>query len=82
MGNQFFDGSSVSHERTRHPLIPQAVGVPDTVRAVQWAPLDVVQAESALAVLDNLTGALGQALDLIPAQQANTGGHLVLSQVR
>ncbi len=80
MVDQLFDGLRVGHQGTRHPLIPEAIGVSDAVRAVQGAALDVVQAESALAVLDNLAGACGKSVDLFPAQQGDTCRHLAHSQ--
>jgi|GEM_PF-6507285 len=52
--HQLLDRLGVGHERSRYPLIPQAVGVADAVCAVQRAALDVVEAEAALAVLDHL----------------------------
>jgi hypothetical protein len=69
MTDQFFDGFCVAHERTRYALVPQAVGVPDAVRAVQRAPLNVVQAEPALAVLHDFAGTLGHLLYLILSQK-------------
>jgi len=77
--DELFDGLSVRHEGARYPLVPQAVGVADTVGAVQRTPLDVVQAESALAVLHDFTSTVGKSFDLFPAQQGNTGGHLTHS---
>ncbi|MGH3795275.1 MAG: hypothetical protein ACRDSP_10330 [Pseudonocardiaceae bacterium] len=79
--DQLFDGLGVGHERTWHPLIPQAVGMPDAVGAVQRAALDVVQAEAALAVLHDFASALGQFVDLIPAQQGNASDHLANSRI-
>ena len=55
MAYQRLDCFGVGHEGVWLVLIPQAVGVPDTVRAAQRAALDVVQAEAALAVLHDLT---------------------------
>ena len=76
---QFFHRFGITHEGARHPLNPQAVGVPDAVGAVQRTALDVVETEAAFAVLHDFTDTFGQAVDLIPAQQGNTSGHLVLS---
>lgn len=75
MVDQLLDRLGARHESTRHPLIPQAVGMPDAVRAVQRAPLDVVQAEPALAVLDHLTGTLRKPIDLLPGEQGNMIRH-------
>jgi hypothetical protein len=66
--DQFFDSLGVAHEGARLSLIPQPVGVTDAVGAVQRAPLDVVEAEAALAVLDDFPGTLRQSVDLFPAQ--------------
>jgi hypothetical protein len=77
---EILDGVGVVHERTWLPLIPQSVGVPDPVRTVQRATLDVVQAEAALAVLHNFAGTLRQLVDLIPAQQGDTSDHLANSR--
>ncbi|WP_206443140.1 hypothetical protein [Candidatus Protofrankia californiensis] len=79
--DQFLHRLGVGHERTRYPLIPQAVGMPDAVGTVQRAALNVVQAQAALAVLHDFAGLLGQMVDLIPAQQGNTGGHLANSRI-
>jgi hypothetical protein len=54
--HQLLDGLGVGHEGARHSLIPQALGVPDAVCAVQRATLNVVEAEAALAVLDHFAG--------------------------
>jgi hypothetical protein len=75
VADQFLDGLGIGHERLWHPLIPQPVGVPDAVRAVQRTALDVVQAEAALPVFDNLAGSSRQLLDLIPAEQSNANAH-------
>lgn len=42
----------------------------------------VVQAEAALAVLNNLARTFRQSVDLVSVEQRNDGAHLVLSQVR
>lgn len=80
MVDQLLDGFGISHEGAWHPLIPQVVGVTNAVRAVQRAPLYVVQAETALAVLHGVAGTFGQLVDLLPAQQGDTGLRLVLSR--
>ena len=64
------------HQGTWLALIPQAVGVPDAIGAVQRAALNVVQAEAALAVLDNFAGALGQTRKLGWRQQWDSGAHV------
>lgn len=45
----------VGSQGTRRALIPEAVRVPDAVGTVQRAPLDVIQAQAALSVLDDFT---------------------------
>ena len=66
----------VGHQGARLALIPQAVGVPQAVRAIQRAALNVVQAQPALAVLHHLTGTLRQARSLLPVQQRDECAHL------
>src|SRR5208337_1678061 len=69
--DELLDGFGIAHQGARLALIPQSVGVPDAVGAVQRTALDVVEAQAALAVLDNLTGAIGQARELRLAQEWN-----------
>jgi hypothetical protein len=61
MGHQRLDRIGITHEGARLILIPQAVGVADAVGAAKWTALDVIQGQAALAVLDHVTSALGQA---------------------
>ena len=72
----------VGHQGTRLALVPQAVGVPDAVGAVQRAALNVVQAKPALAVLDHLAGTRWQAFNLFPVQQRDERTHLGLPDAR
>lgn len=69
MGHQLLDGLSVAHDGPRLALVPEAVGVADAEGAVQWAALDVVQAEARLAVLHHFAGARGQLVYLVLAQE-------------
>ena len=71
-------GVGIAHLSTWLTLIPQAVGVPDAVGTVQRTTLDVVQAEAALAILDNFAGALGQTGKLRWRQQRDDDTHAVL----
>src|SRR5262249_14277887 len=48
----------VRHKSPRLALIPQAVGMADAVGAVQRTALDVIQAQAALAVLDDFAGSV------------------------
>jgi len=68
----------IGQQGARLALIPQALGMADAVGAVQRAALDVVQAQPALAVLDDFAGALGQAGALRWRQQGDNGAHGVL----
>jgi hypothetical protein len=78
VADQLLDGLGVGHEGTRLSLVPQSVRVPDAVGAVQRAALDVIQAQPALAVFDDIAGADGQAVYLVSAEERYGGGHLVL----
>jgi hypothetical protein len=66
----------VGHESARLALVPQTVGVPDAVGTIQRTALNVIQAETTLAVLDNFAGALGQTPKLGWRQQWNGGAHV------
>ena len=72
----------VGHQGARLALIPQAVGVPDAVRAVQRAALNVVQAQPALAVLDHLAGTPPAGAHLFAVQQRDECTHLGLPVAR
>jgi len=76
VADQPLNGFGVGHQSARLTLIPQAVGVPDAVSAIQRAALNVVQAQPALAVLHHLAGARWQALSLLFAQQRDERTHL------
>jgi hypothetical protein len=76
VADQPLHGFGIGHQRTWLALVPQAVGVPDAVGAVQRATLNVIQAQPALAVLDHLTRTRWQALDLMPVQQRNERTHV------
>jgi hypothetical protein len=80
MVHQLLDSSGIGHESARLILIPQAVGVADAVSAAERAPLDVIQGQAALAVLDHVTGAVGQAIYLVSGQKRDECTHVVLSQ--
>ena len=58
MIHQYFDGLCIRQQGAWLPLIPQPVGVPDAIGAVQGTTLDMVQAEAALAVLNHVAGSL------------------------
>jgi hypothetical protein len=76
MSNQCFDGLSVGHERSRLAVIPQPVGVPDAVGAIQRAALDVVEGKAGLAVFDDFPRPVGQLLHLVPGEQGDADAHL------
>lgn len=63
--DQVLNGFAVRHDGARHPLVPQPVGVADAVGAVQRTALDVIEAQTALAVLDHRAGPPRQPLDLV-----------------
>jgi hypothetical protein len=78
--DELIDSFSIAHQGARLALVPESVGVADAVGAVQRTPLHVVQTQPTLAVLNDLSGALGQPIDLVPAKQWDDGTHVVLSQ--
>lgn len=82
MTHQLFDGFSIAHQGTQLPLLAETADMADAVGAVQRTALDVVQAQPALAVLDDLTGALGQPVNLLSAEQLDDGTHVVPSHQR
>jgi hypothetical protein len=57
--------------------MPGVVRRPTTARlaSVQWAAKNVIQTEAALAILDDLTGTLGQTGTLRGCQQRDDGAH-------
>jgi hypothetical protein len=69
--HQLIDRFGVRHQRARLPLIPQPVGMPDAVRTTQWTTLNVIQGQTAFAVLHDLTRTLWKPLNLLPTQQRN-----------
>jgi hypothetical protein len=76
MTDELFDRFGVRHQGARLTLIPQAVGVPDAVGAVQRTALDVIQAQTALAVLDDFAGTAGEFSDLLSVKQGNDDAHV------
>jgi hypothetical protein len=78
MTHELFDGFSIAHQGTQFPLLAETADMADAVGAVQRTALDVVQAQPALAVLDDLTGPLGQPVNLLSAEQRDDDGtHVV-----
>ena len=73
--DQLADRVGVGHQRDRLVLVPQSVGVPDAVRTPERTPLNVVQAQAALAVLHDLLRTCGQPGDLIAAEQGYRRDH-------
>jgi hypothetical protein len=48
--------------------------------AAERTALDVVEGQTTLAVLDYITGTLGQSVDLVSTKKRNEGMHVVLSR--
>lgn len=47
MRDELFYRFSIGHEGARLPLVPKPVGMPDAVGTIEWAALDVIQAQPA-----------------------------------
>lgn len=77
MTDKLLDGFRVGHQGAPLQLIPEPVSVADAVGAAQRAALGVVQAESALAVLNDFAGTIRQLVELLPTDQRSESVHLV-----